>query len=87
MRSQAINVLFSVGYQHKKLEDRYESTDTVRRKHSDGFPVALQFDRRDALLGGGVTCSSLTWLTGRLSLDADMAALDRICGPRQLQQG
>lgn len=78
MRSQAINVLFSVGYQHKKLEDRYESTDTVRRKHSDGFPVALQFDRRDALLGGGVTYGSLTWLTGRLSLDADMAALDRI---------
>ncbi|HNC80333.1 MAG TPA: ShlB/FhaC/HecB family hemolysin secretion/activation protein [Rhodocyclaceae bacterium] len=78
IRSQASNMLLSAGYQHKNLEDRYDSTGLIRNKHSDGTPVAIQFDRRDTLLGGGVTYGSLTWLPGSLSLDPGMDALDRV---------
>lgn len=76
IRSQASNLLLSVGVQHKTLEDRYESTQTVRNKSSDGIPVALQFDKRDAWLGGGVSYGALSWLSGNLNLDADMQMLD-----------
>lgn len=78
IRSQATNVLLSVGYQHKELEDRYETRNTTRKKNSDVIPVALQFDKRDALFGGGVTYGSLTWLSGHISLDAATAAVDRV---------
>jgi hemolysin activation/secretion protein len=78
VRSQATNVLLSVAYQHKELEDRYASTGTIRKKRSEGVPVAIQFDRRDTFFGGGVTYGSLTWLPGYMNLDGDTAALDRI---------
>jgi len=76
IRSQATNVLLTVGYQHKDLEDRYDSTHTIRNKSSDGIPVGLQFDKRDTLWGGGVTYGSLGWLPGNLKLDANMTATD-----------
>lgn len=69
MRSQAANVLVSLGLQHKDLQDDYRAAAVVRNKSSNGVPVSLQFDKRDALLGGGVTYGSLTWLAGRLALD------------------
>lgn len=76
VRSQATNVLLSVGLQHKELQDDYRASGVVRNKTSRGIPVALQFDKRDALWGGGVTYGSLSWLSGDLSLDAAAAATD-----------
>lgn len=78
IRSQASNVLLSLGYQHKDLEDRYDATATIRNKKSDLIPVAVQFDKRDALWGGGVIYGSLTWLFGQLKLDPTTAATDRL---------
>jgi hemolysin activation/secretion protein len=76
VRSQATNVLLSVGLQHKELQDEYRVAGIVRNKSSNGIPVGLQFDKRDALLGGGVTYGALTWFSGKLSLDAALTASD-----------
>jgi hemolysin activation/secretion protein len=76
VRSQASNLLLSLGLQHKDLRDDYRAAGVVRNKSSNAVPVGLQFDKRDALLGGGVTYGSLTWLSGRLSLDDALTASD-----------
>ena len=76
VRSQALNVFLSVGVEHKKLEDDYRAAGIVRSKSSNGIPVGLQFDKRDALLGGGVTYGMLTWVHGKLNLDGAAATAD-----------
>ena len=76
VRSQATNVLLSVGLQHKDLEDHFGTGDITRKKSSNGVPLGLQFDKRDTLLGGGVSYGSLSWLSGQLRLDAAMMATD-----------
>ena len=76
VRSQATNVLLSLGWQHKDLQDQYATAGVTRSKRSDGIPVGVQFDKRDTLLGGGVTYGSLSWLSGNLVLGADLTAAD-----------
>ncbi|WP_210546552.1 ShlB/FhaC/HecB family hemolysin secretion/activation protein [Rhodoferax sp. PAMC 29310] len=76
VRSQATNVLLSLGFQHKDLQDDYRAAGVVRNKSSNGVPVSLQFDKRDALLGGGVTYGSLNWLAGKLTLDEALTVHD-----------
>ena len=60
IRSQSANLSVAGTYQHKQLRDRQGSAGTDDRKSSDSLPVAVQFDRRDGLGGGGVTYGSLT---------------------------
>jgi len=69
IRSNRINLLLGVQLQHKDMRDEYRATSTRNDKSSTVLPVALQFDARDAMLGGGVTYGSLGWTHGRLSLD------------------
>lgn len=76
VRSQATNVLLFVGLQHKQLEDDYRASSLLRNKWTRGIPVGLQFDKRDTLLGGGVTYGSLTWFEGKLDLDAAATVTD-----------
>ena len=76
VRSQATNVLLSLGVQHKALQDSYGVSGTVKDKTSNGIPLGLQFDNRDNLAGGGVTYGSIVWLSGRLDLDATQTAAD-----------
>ncbi len=76
IRSQATNLLLSAGLQHKELEDDYRTAGTIQKKRSDAFPVTLQFDKRDTLLGGGVTYGSLNWTPGKLDLDQAMSVTD-----------
>ena len=76
IRSQATNVLFSMGVQAKKLHDEYQAVSVTRDKSSFGFPVSLQFDKRDRLLGGGVTYGYLTFTSGNLNLDSSLVATD-----------
>lgn len=78
MRSQATNVLLSLGLQHKDLEDEYRAVMVRREKSSASIPVAIQFDKRDSLLGGGVTFGLATFTVGRLSLDQGLSAVDAI---------
>lgn len=76
VRSQATNVLVSLGMQHKDLQDDYRAAGVVKNKSSNGFPLTLQFDNRDALLGGGVTYGMLSLLSAKLTLDAALSATD-----------
>lgn len=76
VRSQATNVLLSLGLQHKALEDNYRAAGVVRNKSSNGVPLTLQFDKRDALWGGGVTYGSFGLLSAKLDLDDVSAVAD-----------
>lgn len=76
LRSQASNATVSASYQHKKLEDRYGATGTINEKSSNSWPLAVQFDHRDRLGGGGITYGIATWTSGSLNLNGAFAATD-----------
>nr|PZN01036.1 MAG: hypothetical protein DIU74_10670 [Pseudomonadota bacterium] len=69
LRSNRANLVIAARYQYKDLVDEYERLDVRNEKSSHSVPVALQFDVRDQLFGGGITYGSLTWTVGELSLD------------------
>lgn len=69
LRSNRANLLLGAQLQRKDMRDEYRSTGTRNDKSSTVLPVSLQFDARDAWLGGGATYGSLTWTHGRLTLD------------------
>jgi len=68
LRSNRANLVIAARYQYKDLVDEYERLDVRNEKSSHSVPVALQFDVRDQLFGGGITYGSLTWTVGELSL-------------------
>ncbi len=78
LRSQQTNLQLSVAYQHKTLQDNYGYTGTSEEKSSQSWPVALRFDHRDGLGGGGISYGALTWTNGKLSLDNFLAASDAL---------
>lgn len=80
VRSQKTNLTFSATYQHKALDDKQRTVGTDGRKSSDSLPIALNFDRRDALWGGGITYGALTYTNGRLDLDGTLALSDIASG-------
>ncbi len=69
VRSQRSNLLTSVTYQYKEMDDRFGGS-SYQKKRSHSVPVALQFDHRDGLGGGGVSYGSLTLTTGSLDNNA-----------------
>lgn len=75
LRSQQTNLLLSLAYQHKTLQDRYGQVGTLEHKSSRTWPLVLRFDHRDGL-GGGISYGALTWTHGRLRLDQALAADD-----------
>lgn len=76
VRSQKMNLRWSMLYQHKRLRDDRDSAGTSERKSSDSLPLTLQFDRRDDWGGGGIIYGVLGWTVGRLKLDAALATAD-----------
>lgn len=76
-RSQQSNAVASLTLQHKSLEDRYFGGDVRQPKSSNGVVLGLQFDRRDAWLGGGVTYGLVSLAAGRLKLDGAARPTDR----------
>lgn len=78
LRTQRANVNLSGTLQHKDLTDKQGAAGSESTKTSDGAVFATSFDRRDGLLGGGVTYGQLSWTTGSLALDAASLATDRI---------
>ena len=76
VRSQPSNVTLSASYQHKTLKDNKDSTATRESKSSDSVPLALQFDHRDTLGGGGITYGGVTWTSGSLHLDNALKSAD-----------
>lgn len=67
IRSQKANLNLSGTFQYKNLHD--EKVTETERKSSKNLQLALNFDRRDALWGGGITYGSLTRTVGELKLD------------------
>ena len=76
IRSQKSNLSLSALYQNKDLKDNRDSTNTREAKTSDSIALAMLFDRRDNLCGGGIIYGSLNWTSGRLNLDAALLATD-----------
>ena len=76
IRSQKTNLSLSAQYQNKDLKDNKDSTNTREAKTSDSIALAMLFDRRDNLGGGGITYGSFNWTSGRLNLDAALTAAD-----------
>jgi hemolysin activation/secretion protein len=68
VRSNRANLLLSAQAQHKTMVDEYGATATRNEKSSQVLPLTLQFDLRDALLGGGITYGMVGWTHGRISL-------------------
>lgn len=76
IRSQQRNLTLAGDWQHKRLEDKQDATNTRNNKRSDVLPLTLRFDLRDGLFGGGLSYGSLTWTAGDLHLDAALKASD-----------
>lgn len=77
IRSQKANLTVSASYQYKDLNDQRDVANTSDSKSSDNLPVALNFDLRDSLGGGGITYGSTSWTHGKLNLDSTLKAGDR----------
>ena len=76
VRSQARNVSLSASYVHKELIDQQRTAGTRGAKSSDTAPLALNFDFRDALGGGGLSYGVVSVTPGHLGLDGGLAAID-----------
>lgn len=76
IRSQKANLTLATNYQHKWLVDTQGSTNTSNSKNSDSLLIAASFDRRDTLLGGGITYGVISWTPGTLDLDNSLQATD-----------
>lgn len=80
IRSQKANLNLGLTWQHKKLNDKQQLAATNEHKSSDSVPIALSFDRRDGVWGGGITYGSIVYTTGRLKLDSTLENTDRTNG-------
>lgn len=66
IRRQQSNLSLSLHYQYKDLSDKIDFAEYRKATESHAVPVALQFDRRDALGLGGVTYGNLVLTPGVL---------------------
>jgi hemolysin activation/secretion protein len=80
IRSQKTNLNIVATWQHKKLNDKQRLAATDDSKTSDSLPITLNFDRRDALWGGGITYGSLAYTAGKLKLGGALENTDRTSG-------
>jgi len=79
LRSNQANLLFVAHFQRKNLTDKYTALDIDNKKASNSFPIGLQFDARDTVLGGGVTYGGVTFTAGELKLGSyEQVATDRL---------
>lgn len=75
-RSQRANAGLSASLQYKDLNDKQTQANTNNQKYSSSLPVILNFDRRDDVLGGGVTYGTAQFTLGNLGLDGNLTATD-----------
>lgn len=83
LRTRLSNISLSASYQHKDLQDHQDALETQSAKRSDSVALALQFDRRDGIGGGGISYGNLSWTPGRLRLDAAARAGDALTANSQ----
>lgn len=75
VRSQKTNLTLRATYQSKTLQDNRDVAGLRERTSSESVPVALNFDYRDRLGGGGITYGSVAWTPGNLTPDAALSAV------------
>lgn len=80
VRSQQSNLTLGTTWQHKKLNDQQDGTDTNNDKSSNSAVFAMPFDHRDGLGGGGITYGNLSYTLGWLKLDSALESTDRSSG-------
>ncbi|MET0322264.1 MAG: POTRA domain-containing protein, partial [Duganella sp.] len=73
IRDKQLNVYAQLQYDAKRLRDRVGVTDTRTDRQLDNWILTLNGDRRDDVLGGGISVWSLAWTRGHNSFD-DAAA-------------
>ncbi|HEX7639239.1 MAG TPA: ShlB/FhaC/HecB family hemolysin secretion/activation protein [Burkholderiaceae bacterium] len=76
VRSQAANLSLDVSATHKSMRDAQGAAGTSQAKSSNALPIALSFDERDGLLGGGLSYGAFTVTPGHLDLGATLAVTD-----------
>ncbi|CAN7212910.1 ShlB/FhaC/HecB family hemolysin secretion/activation protein [Aquipseudomonas alcaligenes] len=76
LRSRQARLDGQLSYEHKRLEDRVDATDTTLDKTLDVWSLGLSGSDQDSLLGGGAMQYSASLVAGNLELDAASDALD-----------
>jgi hemolysin activation/secretion protein len=76
LRSQQANVSLSATWQGKDLNDVQGTAGTSSTKTNHSLPLALSFDLRDTLGGGGISYGTFSYTTGDLSLDSSLRTTD-----------
>jgi hemolysin activation/secretion protein len=71
------NLAVQLSYDHKRLEDLINSTDTDSHKSLDVLTLGLSGDWTDGVGGVGVNVYSADLTSGRLGLDPTTAAVDQ----------
>lgn len=74
VRSQQSNLNLSATYQHKDLDDNADFIGYNKATESRSLPLALQFDHRDSLFGGGISYGAATVTPGKLEIDQTASA-------------
>jgi hemolysin activation/secretion protein len=77
IRSQTLNLRARVGLEGKDLEDDYRASDSQISKSIYSLPIALSFDTKDSLVGGGVTYGGISAKLGRVDKDVTALVTDR----------
>jgi len=70
-RSRNADVSFQVGYDHKRLQDLYDTTSTVTDKWLHAVNLGITGDTFDQLWGGGANSYSLMWYKGALGANSN----------------
>lgn len=76
IRSLTSNLYGTLTWEDKRLSDRTDTPSTVSDKHVQLANLGLAGSHQDALGGAGVTAFDLSWVTGKLSMDAVSLAAD-----------
>ena len=75
LRSRSNNLNFTLGYEHKRLEDLIDASSVATYKRSHAAGLGLSGDSLDDLWGGGATSYGVTWYRGGLSGQSNNAIL------------
>jgi hemolysin activation/secretion protein len=76
VKSQRMNLSLAATLQYKWLNDTPSAVSSTTKKTSRSLPLALSFDAKDSLLGGGLNYGAVTWTMGTISLDEQLKAND-----------
>lgn len=73
IRTQRSNLSFSATYQQKDLDDNADFIGYNKATESRSLPLALQFDHRDNLFGGGISYGAAVLTPGNLEAEQTAA--------------